>query len=323
MEFVRRRMRLDIVASRTRVAAALVVATAAVGAALPVASQSPEATERPDIVVTSPILGAVVSDLVGTGATVTVLMGNGVDPHDWSPSARDVEAVHEADLVVANGLGLEAGLDDALDDAAANSVPVFRATDHIAVRTLDDEHDAAASGASEDEDHGHGAVDPHFWVDPLAMRDVVLALGPVVEGLGVDVSVRLPDLTARLEVLDSEVRTILEVVPPERRRLVTGHESMGYFADRYGLGLIGAVIPGLSSTGEVSASQLSAIAATVRESGVPVIFTEIGTPQAVVDAIAGETGVRVVPLPSHNLPEDGSYFSFIRQIATAIAGALG
>jgi zinc/manganese transport system substrate-binding protein len=154
------------------------------------------------------------------------------------------------------------------------------------------------------------------------MRDVVVALGPVVQGLGVDVTTRLPDLTARLEALDTEVRAILDVVPPERRELVTGHESMGYFADRYGFQLIGAVVPSLSSQGEVSASQLSAIAAAIREHGVPAIFTEIGTPQAVVDAIAAETGVQVVQLPSHNLPEDGSYLTFIRDIAMAIADAL-
>jgi zinc/manganese transport system substrate-binding protein len=154
------------------------------------------------------------------------------------------------------------------------------------------------------------------------MRDVVVALAPVVAAIGTDVSDREADLVARLEALDAEVRTILEVIPPDHRELVTGHESMGYFADRYGLELIGAVIPSLSSQGEVSASQLSVIAEAIREHGVPAIFTEIGTPQTVVDAIASETGAKVVPLPSHNLPADGSYATFIREIAGAIAGAL-
>jgi len=294
--------------------------TLVVGATLPAAAQSP-AHATPDIVVTTPILGAVVGDLVGDAATVTVLMGNGVDPHDWSPSAQDVEAVSRAGLVVANGLGLEAGLDDALAEAAAGGVPVFEATDHIVIRAIDDAIDPGAPATPEA--HGRGALDPHFWVDPLSMRDVVIALAPVVTGLGVDVTARAADLVARLETLDAEVRTILDVVPPEHRQLVTGHESMGYFAARYGFTLVGAVIPGLSSQGEVSASQLSAIAGLIRDHGVPVIFTEVGTPQAVVDAIASETGVRVVELASHTLPADGSYFSFIRDIANAIASGLG
>lgn len=319
MRSPRRSLIPDIGPGTGRGIVTLLAAILALGVALPVAGQSQVPTDPPDIVVSSPILGAVVADLVGDGATVTVLMGSGVDPHDWAPSARDVEAVHSADLVVANGLGLEAGLRSALDEALASGVPVFEATDHITIRALDDE----SADIEEHASGGLGALDPHFWVDPLSMRDVVLALGPVVAGLGVDVSVRLPDLVARLEALDVEVRAILDVVPPERRKLVTGHESMGYFAARYGFSLVGAVIPGLSSLGEVSASQLAAIVAIIREQGVPVIFTELGTPQGVVDAIAGEAGVRVVQLPSHALPADGSYLTFIREIATAIAGALG
>lgn len=330
MRFVRHSMRLDIgVARRTTVA--LTTLALAIAGITPVAAQSPAAGERPDIVVTYSVLGAVVQDLVGDAATVTVLMGNGVDPHDWSPSARDIEAVHQADLVIANGLGLEEGLHDALEQAAAEGVTVFEATDHITVRSLaegehsheDDDHDDSAEDDHDEDGHHHGAFDPHFWVDPVAMRDVVVALGPVIESLGVDVADRQADLVARLDALDLETRAILEVVPVDRRELVTGHESMGYFADRYGFELIGAVIPSLSSQGEVSASQLSTLAAEIREHGVPAIFTEIGTPQAVVEAIADETGVQVVQLPSHNLPEDGSYFTFIRQIASAIAGALG
>jgi zinc/manganese transport system substrate-binding protein len=300
----------------------------AAAAAVPVAAQSPSAGEPARIVVTYPVLGTVVSDLVGDRAVVTVLMDNGVDPHDWAPSARDIELVHGADLVIANGLGLEEGIHDALEEAAASGVRLFEATDHITLRALgEDEHgleveEVAPEASGHDEEHDHGAFDPHFWVDPLAMRDAVNGLAPVLAELGVDVSDRQTDLVARLEALDAEVRAIVETVPPERRQLVTGHESMGYFADRYGFELVGAVIPSLSSQGEVSAAQLAAIADEIREHGVPAIFTEIGTPQQVVDAIAGETGVRVVALPSHNLPADGSYFTFLRDIATAIADAL-
>ena len=93
-------------------------------------------TDGVDIVVTTSVLGSVVRDLVGDRATVTVLMGNGVDPHDWSPSAQDIETVYAADLVVANGLGLEEGLHDALEEAEAKGIRVFEATDHIDVREL-------------------------------------------------------------------------------------------------------------------------------------------------------------------------------------------
>lgn len=263
------------------------------------------------VVVTYPILGAVVSELVGDRAAVTVLMGNGVDPHDWSPSAKDIERVENASLVVANGLGLEAGLEKPLAEAEKRGVVVFRATDHVAIRTrAADQPGGAASG------------DPHFWVDPLLMRDVVLALVPALAGVGIDVADRAPALAARLADLDAATRATLAVVPDARRLLVTGHESMGYFAARYGFRLVGAVVPGLTSQGEVAAGQLADLRAAIEAQGVTTIFTEIGTPAAVVQAIARETGATVVELPSHTLPADGSYATFIGQIATAIAAAL-
>ncbi|MEY4225231.1 MAG: hypothetical protein RIS33_2165, partial [Actinomycetota bacterium] len=86
---------------------------------------------RPSVVVTTSILGAVVSDVVGEAAEVTVLVPNGTDPHDWEPSAKDVEAIGQADLVVSNGLDLEEKLVETLESAEADGVRVFHATDHI------------------------------------------------------------------------------------------------------------------------------------------------------------------------------------------------
>lgn len=306
------RLRLAMLAVVAGLGAGLVVACGGGGTPAPAGSA---------IVVTTPVLGSVVADLVGDAAEVTVLMGNGVDPHDWAPSAKDIERVMKADLVVANGLALEEGLEKTLDEAERAGVAVFHATDHVVVREIDEAAAAGEEAAAEGDDHGTG--DPHFWVDPVAMRDVVAALVPALASAGVDVAARGADLEQRLADLDAGVRTMLAAVPEDRRKLVTGHESMGYLADRYGFTVVGTVIPGLSSQGEVSAGELAALRAEIEAQGVPAIFAEVGTPAAVVEAIAAETGVRVVELPSHTLPADGSYFTFVRQLATAIAGALG
>jgi zinc/manganese transport system substrate-binding protein len=291
-------------------------AAAFVAAALLAGGCSPAGTADaglPSVVVSHAVLGAVVKDLVGDRATVTVLMGNGVDPHDWSPSAKDIERVDRADLVVVNGLDLEVGLVGPLAEAAGRGVAVFRATDHVAVRR---------PGAGEATDAEQAAGDPHFWVDPVAMRGVVGALAAALGAEGIDVADRALDLERRLTDLDAETRATLAPIPEARRRLVTGHESMGYFADRYGFRLVGAVIPGLTSQGEVSAGELADLKRRIGAEGVVAIFTETGTPAAVVEAIGNETGVAVVELPSHTLPADGSYVTFIRLIAAAIAGAL-
>jgi zinc/manganese transport system substrate-binding protein len=160
-------------------------------------------------------------------------------------------------------------------------------------------------------------------MSPVAMAGVVEALAPVVrDELGLDLAGRGRALMARLNGLDAEIAAQVARIPPARRKLVTGHESMGYFADRYGFELVGAIIPSLSSQAQASAEALAELRDAVRAAGVPVIFNEIGTPDGVADAIAEETGARVVEIGTHTLPDDGSYATFMRETAVAVAGGL-
>lgn len=281
--------------------------------------------DGPTIAVTTPILGSLVRDLVGDQANVVVAMPNGADPHDYSPSAKTVATINNADLIVENGLDLEEGLHDVLENARADGVPVFTATDHVTLRevTGGNEHADEADHADEGEAaHDHEGDDPHIWMDPIAMRDMVRALAPVLDrDLGLRVAARGTDLAGRLDALDAQVTGLLAGIPPAERKLVTGHESMGYFADRYHLEIVGALLPSLSSQAEASAANLAALRALVQREGVPVIFNEVGTPEGVADAVAKESGARVVDLPTHTLPDDGSYFTFITDAATTIRDA--
>jgi zinc/manganese transport system substrate-binding protein len=299
---------------------------------LPVRAQAPDGGPPASVVVTTEVLGSIVRELVADRADVTTLMESGADPHAWQPSARDAEAVFGADLVVANGLALEEGLLDVLREARASGLPVFEATEHIEPRATgadeadhddhDDEHAADEEEHPDDDRHAHAAGDPHFWLDPLAMRDVVVALGPVLGSVGIEVDDRVADLVSRLEMLDAEVAAIVAAIPPERRQLVTGHESLGWFADRYGFTVVGTVIPGLTTTGDISARELATLISAIRESGVPAIFTEVGSPQAVADAVAEESGVRMVELRDAQLPASGSYFDLVRDMARVISQTL-
>ena len=264
-----------------------------------------ESTSRAKIVVTHAVLGAVVSELVDGAADVKVLVPNGTDPHEWEPSAKDIEALDHADLVVANGLDLESRLIEVLDRAEDDGVPVFRATDHVDVRSGGDEH-------------GHEDVDPHFWTDPIEMSQVVVALSARLDEIGIDVDGE--ELSDEYKKLDEQVRDVLAGI--SNRVLVTGHESLGYFADRYDFELVGAVIPGMSTEVEATASNLSELKDAMKAAGVDVIFTETGTPDDVTRTIADETGARVVELGTHLVPEQGTYRSFILGLASTIADAL-
>jgi zinc/manganese transport system substrate-binding protein len=281
--------------------------------------QSSATSAKESIVVTYSILGSIVKELVGDKATVTVSIPNGLDPHEWEPSARDIETINKADLVIENGLGLEGGMGKTLEAAKSNGVRFFTASDYITIR-----HVGPGEGIpSGDPDQVIGAPDPHLWMDPLAMKSIVAALSDELKkDFNLDVTTQATDLENRLDSLNAEVANIVAQVPQDNRKLVTGHESMGYFAQRYGFKLVGVIIPSLSSQAGVSAADLAALKKAIQDSQVKAIFTELGTSPAVAKAIGDETGVQVVELTTHALPSDGSYFTFMRNLATVIANAL-
>lgn len=298
-----KRRRLAVAAS------AVAWAVSMVPASVPVAA----AGEEPGAVVaTTEVLGSVVAQLVGDAADVTVIMPGGANPHSYEASARDAERILSADVVVSNGLDLEEALLSLLEAAEAEGVTWFEAADHIVLRELDEATD----------DHAHGAEDPHIWTDPLLMRDVVAALAPVLAEAGLDVTEGVSALVDDLEALDAEVVEILSAVPDENRQLVTGHRSLGYFADRYGFEQLGTVIPSLSTSGEPTARELARLIEDIRDHEVRVVFTEVGTPGSVAQAVAGDSSAELVALSTSRLPDDGTYQDLIRDIATTVAEAL-
>lgn len=266
------------------------------------ASSTPQDAE-PSVVVTYSVLGAVVSELVGDAASVTVLIPDGVDPHDWEPSPRDIEAVANADLVVSNGFDLEESLVDVIESEASTW---FAAGDHLEPRYIAQ------------------AEDPHFWMDPVAMRDVMTALAPVLADVGIDTGDRLRTVSGELDALLAQVDEMFLGLPLDDRLIVTGHESLGWFADRFDFEVVGTVIPSLTSQAEASAGDLAALTDVIEQTGVSTVFTELGTPASVVEAIADATGAEVVEISTHDLPDDGTYRSFMLDLAERIStGVMG
>ena len=297
------------------VGAAVLFATASCGAK---SSTSDATPDRPSVVVTYSILGSLVRDVVGTSADVTVLMPNGSDPHEWQPSAKDIEKLQHADLVVTNGLGLEAGLVDVLEQAQEDHVQIFVATDHITPRRVGDGEGADPT----DEDQAVGAKDPHIWTDPAVMAEVVKALGEKLSSINIEVSEQAAKVSEDLLTLDHNIEKSMSALDPAQRLLITGHESLGYFARRYDFTLIGAIIPNLSSKSEASAADMTSLIEKIKANKVQVIFTELGTSGDVADSLAKDAGVKVIEISTHVLPDDGSYATFMTNLASAIVTAL-
>ncbi|MBW3605714.1 MAG: metal ABC transporter substrate-binding protein [Actinobacteria bacterium] len=292
----------------------VLVAACGSSSASPVQSNDDAA---PMVVATTTILGDVATQVAGDAADVTVLLPVGADPHSFEPSAQQQAQLLDADLIVANGGGLEASLDRPLAEAADGGVPVFTAIDHVEPHTFADD--------------GDGTVDPHFWMDPVRMAAVARALSGQLGELGVDAD-RLRQqgdaYATQLEDLDVELSELLADVPDDRRTLVTNHDAFGYFAERYDFRVVGTVIPGVATGAEPSAQDLEALVRTLERERVTAVFTETIAADDMARTLAQEVGshVEVVALYSGSLDEPGSgaatYQDMLRTDARRIRDAL-
>jgi zinc/manganese transport system substrate-binding protein len=266
-------------------------------------------SQLPTVVVTYSVLGNIVEQLVGDLATVTVLIPDGQDPHEFEPSAKDIESLNNANIVVSNGLDFEEGLEETLVNAQADGVNVFMVADHVTVREVDEPT------------HNHSAFDPHVWLSPGAMLEMLPELSEAIgAAIGADLGAQRTALESTLAALDSEIKQIMSGFTCE---LVSGHDEMGYFADRYGCEVIGAVIPSLSTTSEASAGELADLKAEVEARGVAAIFTGLGTSPDVAEQLASELGVKAVTLSTHFLDGAANYQEFMLRMVNQIAEALG
>ena len=267
-------------------------------------SAQPAATTRPNIVVTYSVLGSVVSELVGDSATVTVLIPDGQDPHEFQPSARDIETINNASIVISNGFDFEEGLLEVLATAESNGVPQFRVGNSITSRIVEGEDEVA---------------DPHLWLSPLTFIQALPSLTDAINsatGLSIDPATELE----LLKQLDSEVTELMNTI--DSCVMVSGHDELGYFADHYGCTVVGAIIPGLSTTSEGTAKQLADLKELALANNVKAIFTGLGTSQNVADQLANELGIKAVTLSTHYLHEAANYREFMLNLANQIAEAL-
>lgn len=280
---------------------------------------APGSTGKPQVVVTTNILGDVTREVLGDQVEVTTLMQPNADPHSFEISAQQAASMGRADLVVSNGLGLEEGLQQHLDRASAAGAPALVAGEVIDVVPY-------SSGDAE------GAADPHFWTDPAAMLKVVDALESKARSIkGIDTARLAASAAAykdKLSRLDAEMTGTFAAIPKERRALVTNHHVFGYLAQRFDFTVVGAVIPGGTTLAAPSAADLRQLSEAIRNAGVPSIFADSSQPDRLVLVLASEAGVnvRVVELFTESLtgPDGGAptYLDMMRANTERIATGL-
>ena len=200
------------------------------------------------------------------------------DPHTYEPRPSDAVSLAEASVVFKSGGDLDSWLDELLDSAGGDA-DVISLIDHVRTIPGDDE------------------ADPHWWQDP---RNAILAVAAIRDAL-IDAD---PDGRAtyernaagyakRLERLDSDIATCMRQVPPGRRKLVTSHDALAYFARRYDIEVVGALIPSLSTEGQPSAREIDDLVEQIHDEGVNAIFPEAQVSEKLEQAVSSEAGASV------------------------------
>lgn len=243
---------------------------------------SVDATGAPTVVATTPQVADFVRVVGGDAVRVHQVLRSGVDPHEFEPSPADQEAIRSSRAIFENGLGLEGWVEGAVKSAGATA-PV-----------IDTSQGATLRKASEE----GSETDPHIWHDPanakVMVANVAKGLVAAVPEKAADISARAGAYSAGIDALDTDVRRQIDTIPLAQRKLVTNHDALGYFTDRYGITLIGSVIPSFDSQAELSSSQLSTLVSTIKAQGVKAIFAESSLPAKTAETVAKDAGVKIV-----------------------------
>ena len=257
---------------------------------------------RPAVTATTGILADITEHVAGPDAHVRQLIPDGAGPHDFQLSARERADAEDSVLLVANGEGLEAGIP--IEDM---DVERFELTEHAG---------DLLSG------------DPHVWMDPArvaaALPALAAALGEADPPHAAGYRRRANRYAAELTGLDAELAVVLGTVPAARRKLVTSHDALAYFADRYGFEVVATAFPASGPEAEPGAASIEEVEEAVRAAGVPTVFAEAEDDPEALELIAERAGVAIEPgLLVESPGPAGSYAEMLRRDAALVAAGLG
>jgi ABC-type Zn uptake system ZnuABC Zn-binding protein ZnuA len=288
-------------------------------------AQTPAAATAPAqsalrVVAVETFLADIAQNVAGDRVRVEALMPLGVDPHSFEPTPQDVKKVADSDLLIVNGAGLEDFLARLLSNAGSRAM-VLEASKGLASRALKpgEPHDADNPG------------DPHFWLDP---SQTVKYVENIRDGLsqadpeGAATYKRNADsYIAKLNALDEKIKQTVSAIPADKRKLVTDHDTFGYYSDRYGFEIVGMLVSSFSTADTSSAQQVAALIDQIRATGVKAIFLEQGTNPQLAEQIGKETGARIVTgLYTHSLSDVGgpapNYLQMLEYDTQVIVDAL-
>lgn len=274
-----------------------------------------------NVVATTGMIADAVHNVGGDRVDVTGLMGPGVDPHLYRPTASDVTALDGADIIFYNGLELEGRMTDIFVRLAQTTPTVAVAQDVPEDRLLESVN-------------YQGAHDPHIWFDvdlwTMAVRVIETELSELDPDHADVYAGNADAYVAELEELDAYVFEQVETLPEQSRVLVTAHDAFGYFGERYGMEVLG--LQGLSTAAEAGAADVQGLSAEIVERQIKAIFIESSVPRATIEAVqaAVESRGHEVAIGGQLFSDamgnagtsEGTYLGMVRHNVDTIVGAL-
>ncbi|AWN36843.1 metal ABC transporter solute-binding protein, Zn/Mn family [Methylobacterium radiodurans] len=298
----------------------------------------PAAAEPLRAVATFSILADLVRQVGGAHVSVASLVGPNADAHSYNPAPADSRTLAQARIIVTNGLGFE-GWIDRLVQASGTKAPVVVASTGVRTVAADPGHGhdhGSDPGGDHDHPPGRGRpasdteVDPHAWQSVANVRTYV---ANIRDGLAAADPAHADDYArnttaylAELDRLEAEIRSTVAAIPPEHRRVITTHDSFGYFSAAYGLAFIAP--QGVSTASEASPKGVARIIRQIRRDKVPAVFLETIADPRLMQQIARESGARIggkVYSDSLSGPDGPAptYLAMMRANLKAFAAALG
>ena len=231
---------------------------------------------------------------------VSLLIPPGIEPHDWEPTVNDLQKMHEADLIVINGIGFESWADDI--DTVNSDVIIVDTSKGISI--IDGDMIEANSDL-----HDHSVGDPHIWLNPVMAKtqvqnivDALISIDPDNEKFYIQNAKSYQD---KLDALDAKIKDELS---PCNKDFIAFHNAFTYFAVEYGLNqhsIVNSNEPNIGPT----LKTLETVINLAQTFDIDVIFTEETVDTRTSQVIANEIGARVLVLsPIETIGDDSDYF---------------
>lgn len=298
---------------RTVVAASL-LAISSIALTSCAAADTSDGTGALQVVATTTQVADFVREVGGDQIELTTLLSPGASAHAFEPTPADMAKLSTADVLVINGLGLETFVDNAIDTSGFAGVIVDASTGIIWEESVestpeDQAAEAEADAHAEDADshahdehahdeHAHDGENPHIWTSPVMAAQMVAAISEGLIAAEPDSAATFEaNATAydeRLLVLDEWIAENFAQVPASERLFVSGHNSLDYYLQRYGIEFIGSILPSFEDNAEPSVAEIDALVTAIRDSGAQAIFVESTLSPKIADRIAKDSGATLV-----------------------------